>query len=472
MSVLEAAAGVALGAAAMSRPDESQDLIFNLVQRMTFGQTPSELNLATALGPTAYIEYHLNYEAIDDGPVEAMLAQPAYSTLYLKPYAYPTQSSTNVVNTLIRMMVLRAVYSNRQFYERMVEFWTDHFNIWVNQDGVQLLKTVDDREVIRPNALGNFGTMLKASAHSPAMSEYLNNNTNTAASPNENYARELMELHTLSVNGGYTQNDVHEVARCFTGWTYYSGASGANSYSFRYNPSVHDTGSKVVLGNTIPARSAAAGVQDADDVLNILIAHPSTAQFISKKLLARFWGENPPQNLIDMVAAAYTSTSGDIKAMMRVVLALVAAGTQIPKYKRPFHLLASILRILSANVAAPGSLQTDLTLAGHLPMNWVSPDGYPDTLTYWVGGLLPRWNFAASLMNNQYSQVTVNEATVLAGATTPQAIVDRLNKLLFGGAMPATDQATVLAYLGTAPSTTTKREAIGLAASSPAFQWC
>jgi uncharacterized protein (DUF1800 family) len=280
-----------------------------------------------------------------------------------------------------------------------------------------------------------------------------------------------MELHTLGVDQGYTQTDVQQVARCFTGWTYFRGTANLNAYTFRYDQTVHDTGQKVVLGNVIPARSAAAGFQDAEDVLNILINHPNTARFIAKKLLMRFWGENPAQQLIDLVAAAYTSSGGDIKAMMRVVMGLVAAGTTTPKYKRPFHLLVSMLRVLSAAVASPGSLQTPLVLAGHSPFNWVSPDGYPDTLNYWVGGMLPRWNFAASLMNNEYSQVTVNEATVLQGATQPSAIVSRLNKLLFNGQMPAADQAEVLAYLGTNPTATTRREAIGLAAASPAYQW-
>ncbi len=475
MSVLQVAQA-ALAAASTGQVGTRRPRQADLVQRMTWGANEEELALYRLMGAAGYIQYHLNPAAIDDNAMDNILALPAYNTLTLPAEQFPLQNSSNVVNQLQRAMLVRAIYSKRQFLERVVEFWSDHFNIWGNQDGVQLLKTVDDRDVIRPNALGNFGTLLRASAHSPAMMEYLNNNTNTASSPNENYARELMELHTLSVNGPYTQNDVHEVARCFTGWTYYSGSSGTNSYHWRYNPSVHDTASKTVLGNVIPARSAAAGQQDGDDVLNILISHPSTAQFIAKKLLVRFWGYNPPQSSIDLVASVYTATSGDITSMMQTVLGLVSASTPPPKLKRPIHLLVSGIRSMQTKVTShtsfPGSLQTPLVQAGHAPFNWQSPDGYPDSVEYWQGGQLSRWNFGADLMNNAYSGIQLDVTALTAGATTPAAVAGQINKVIFGDTLAAPDLSAISTYLGpTNPSTTKIKEAIGLALASPSFQW-
>lgn len=470
MSGLQAA-GAVLGAAAMADPGDPRASLYRLVQRATFGITRSELSLATMMGTDGYLKYQLHPESIDDSACDAIINTPTYNTLVFTPDQFVGQNATNVANQLIKATIVRAIFSRRQLFERMVEFWSDHFSIWLSQDGVTLLKTVDDRDVIRANALGSFGTMLRASAHSPAMMEYLNNNTNRVGAPNENYARELMELHTLGVNGGYTQTDVQQVAKCFTGWSYYGSTSGTLSYTFRYIAGNHDTSQKTVLGHVVPARSAAQGQQDGDDVLNILINHPSTAQFIGGKLLKRFWGENPPQAYIDQVAAAYTATGGDIKSMLKVVFGLVLGTTAQAKYKRPFHVLVSALRAVNANVVSPTSLQTPLVTAGHSPFNWITPDGYPDTLTYWVGGLLARWNFGASLMNSEYSQVTVDDVTLLAGATTPQQIADRINQILFCGRIAAADLQQVLSYLGAVPTAALKREAIGLAVASPSFQW-
>jgi len=475
MSILTTARA-ALAAASTAQVETRRPRQVPLVQRMTWGANDDELALYRAVGAAGYIDYHLHPELINDNAMENILALSVYNTLAFTPDQFVGQNASNVVNQLARAMLVRAIYSKRQFLERMVEFWSDHFNIWSSQDGVQLLKTVDDRDVIRANALGNFGTMLRASAHSPAMMEYLNNNTNTAASPNENYARELMELHTLSVNGPYTQNDVHEVARCFTGWTYYGSTSGTSSYHWRYNPAVHDTGQKVVLGNVIPARSATAGQQDGDDVLTILINHPSTARFIAQKLLVRFWGYSPSPSAIDTVTAVYTGTGGDIRAMMQTVLGMVAAGTPPLKLKRPIHLLVSAIRSMQTKITShtsfPGSLQTPLIQAGHAPFGWQSPDGYPDSVAYWQGGELARWNFGVDLLNNAYSGLFLDVAALTAGAVTPSAVAAQINKVVFADTLYSADLAAITAYLGpTNPSSSKIREGIGLALASPSFQW-
>jgi uncharacterized protein (DUF1800 family) len=329
--------------------------------------------------------------------------------------------------------------------------------------------------VIRANALGSFPAMLSASAHSPAMLYYLNNNLSTAGNPNENYARELMELHTLGVDGGYTQQDVQEVARCFTGWTFYGANQGALSWTFRFNSGVHDNGAKTVLGNNIPA---GGGINDGVMVLNILATHPSTANFIATKLCKRFWSETPDAGLVSAVAATYTSTNGDITSMVRTLFNYVltnydpANNLPPPKYKRPFHVMSSALRATNTTITTTTALRTQLSAAGHAPFAWVSPDGYPDRLDAWVGLILPRWNLAASLLNGNIAGSTVDINAFLNGASTPQTIADQIDLQLFGGFMPSNEKDKIVQFLQHASITTArKRDAVGLAISAPSYQW-
>lgn len=515
MSVIEAAQAIA-GLSAMAQPvlqshgptrtppPEGPDLA-RLVHRMTWGFTQDELSLANQLGSSQYIEYHLAHTAIPDKLIDSLLGstgseiqgQEVFESLWMTPYQLGQQVSTNtVMNALIRATVLRAVFSKRQLFERVVEFWSDHFNIYINQDELtQRLKTADDRDVIRANALKTFGDLLRASAKSAVMLAYLDNNLNTRTGGNENYAREVLELHTMGVDGGYTQTDVIRVAKCLTGWTYWGatgGGTGApyNGYTFRFNANNHDPAAQVLFEGTpqqitIPAgpNNSAANVSRGEMVLTALLNHPSTAKFISKKLLWRFWGENPPQSLIDSLATTYTATGGDVKAMLRAVFGFFITNPPPLKFKRPLHVLVSGLRSTKARVTSvvnfPGSVQTPLVAAGQQPFFWQPPDGYPDTLDYWVGLLLPRWNFGASLMNSNYSGVTVDSTsagTLLAGATTQQQVADRIDYVMFNSQMPAVDKNAILAHLqpvspATIPSQTQIREAFGLAIGSPAFQW-
>lgn len=516
MSVL-AAAQSAMGMAAIAQPavkaranpvpgnwTDGPNLVA-LVNRATMGFTQEEMALATALGATNYIEYHLNHLAIKDAQVDRFLGSTAteiagqelFESLWMTPWLLGQQASAgNIQNALVRAAIIRAVWSKRQLFERVVEFWSDHFNIYIQQEElIQRIKTVDDRAVIRANAFGTFGSLLRASAKSPAMLAYLDNNLNTRFGGNENYAREIMELHTLGVTGGYTQTDVQRVAKCLTGWTYL-GANGSgagapyNGYTFTFNANNHDPAQQILFEGTpqqvtIPSgpSNSAANISRGELVLTKLIEHPSTAQYVSRKMLSRFWGENPAQTMVDSVAQTYTLTGGDIKAMLRTIFGFIAASPPPLKYKRPFHVLVSALRSVKPTVTSlvtfPNSVQTPLTSAGHHPFFWQPPDGYPDTLEYWVGLLLPRWNFGASLMNSNYSGITVDTTTagaLLAGATTAQQVADRIDYILFNSAMNATDKAAILAHLqpvlpATVPSQTQIREAFGLAMGSPGFQW-
>lgn len=460
-------------ASEVSADADPGSLLFKLVGRITFGWTEAEMALATSLGYAGYLEYHLNHTAIDDSAVNALLAP--LTTLGMTPHQLYDISGGTVVTELQQALILRAVFSKRQLFERVADFWTDHFNIDINVEELQVLKTVDDRDVIRANALGNFTTLLDASMHSPAMLIYLNNNVSRVGFINENYARELMELHTMGVDGGYTQQDVIEVARCLTGWQYFRQSADPmviNEGTFRYNAGQHDNGQKIVLGNIIPA---GGGINDGLMVRNILVNHPSTARYIAKKMCIRFLGESVPQAIINDVAATYTSTGGDIKSMIRTMLKPNTLYDAEPRYKRPFHQYMSALRTLPTTITSSTGIRSNLTAAGNVPYVWSSPDGYPDRNDHWMGLILPRWNFGASLMNGTTGSVSgavVDDVAFFNGLVTADQCADKINSAMFGGTLPLADRNRIRDHmLPNNPTRTRKREAVGLAIGAPSFQW-
>jgi uncharacterized protein (DUF1800 family) len=212
-------------------------------------------------------------------------------------------------------------------------------------------------------------------------------------------------------------------------------------------------------------------------VLDILVNHPSAAKFIAKKLCRRFYGYSVPQSLIDSVAATFTATGGDIKAMLRTLFSSIDPMTAPVKFKRPFHYIISALRALNAEIPSQpyqtsSAVRVQLASNGHEPFHWLTPDGFPDSLEAWGAALLPRWNYAAGLMSDQLPGVTVDVNALLAGATTADAIMNRLDQLVFGGAMPPADKTRIRDYLlPDSPWYEKIREAIGLVISSPGFQW-
>jgi uncharacterized protein (DUF1800 family) len=378
-----------------SLPEDQR--IIHVLNRLGFGARPGDVERVKAMGVDKYIEQQLNPEKIADTVAEnkvrelSVLSMPT-AELYEKypqpgqllrqlqargklpaemtaeepknnqdpPAGNPLDNEKNrqmiqeyyrdnglqrpqrIVDELQASRILRAVYSERQLQEVMVDFWTNHFNIFAGKGADRWLLPAWDRDTIRPNAMGKFSTLLQATAQSPAMLFYLDNFQSVSPNANqrrgglmqqlrqqqqqqpqrqrrginENYARELMELHTLGVDGGYTQKDVQEVARCFTGWTIFQPRGGAaaanammgeagrrNAGTFFFNARVHDDGEKIVLGHKIPA---GGGVKDGLTVLDILAHHPSTAKFIATKLVRHFVSDTPPPGLVDRVAATFT----------------------------------------------------------------------------------------------------------------------------------------------------------------------
>ena len=267
----------------------------------------------------------------------------------------------------------RALYSNRQLQEELVDFWYNHFNVFLDKGADRFLVPSYERDAIRPHVLGKFRDLLEATANSPAMMFYLDNWQSVAPGDvrrpngkkptrglNENYARELMELHTLGVDGGYTQKDIIEVARCFTGWT----LRPAQGAGFEYNDRVHDKGEKMVLGVTIPA---GGGKEDGEKVLDILAAHPSTARFISKELAQRFVADDPPPALVDRMAQTFLSTGGDIQAVMATMLSskeFFSEGAYHAKVKTPFEMMVSALRATGAQVDSVFQLSQQIVTIG------------------------------------------------------------------------------------------------------------
>jgi uncharacterized protein (DUF1800 family) len=398
----------------------------------------------------------------------------------------------------------------------MVDFWSNHFNVFAGKGADRWLLISYDRDTIRPNAMGKFSELLAATAQSPAMLFYLDNfqsvspKAQTAVGPgqrrrrgqrdrmlglmdrqtnpqdremernnpqpnpqrqrrgiNENYARELMELHTLGVDGGYTQKDVQEVARCFTGWTIFAPRGGGAAAAaltgraarrepgtFFFNPRVHDEGEKVVLGHKIPA---GGGIKDGLMVLEILSNHPSTAKHISTKLARYFVTDNPSPALVDRAADAFTRSKGDIRETLRAIVTspeFNSPEAYRAKIKRPFELTVSAIRTLGAETNGGPQLHQWIARMGEPLYGYQTPNGYSDLAESWVntGGLLERMNFGLALASNRIPGTRVNLERFLSNTDQRAALnkaqtMDRFLSLIVAGEISPKTRATLLKQL-------------------------
>lgn len=326
-----------------------------------------------------------------------------------------------VTNDLSEGKILRAVYSNHQLEELLVDFWFNHFNVFINKGSDRFLVPTYERESIRPFVFGKFYDLLLATAKSPAMLFYLDNaesmgaNSQADLNPgkksrglNENYGRELLELHTLGVDGGYTQQDVINVARCFTGWTI---APPRNGSGFEYNDKMHDKGEKVVLGHKI---AAGGGMNDGLEVLQLLARHPATAHFVSLKLAKRFVADEPPPALVNRMAKTFLQTDGDLRKVMQTMIQsreFWSQGAYEAKVKMPFEMVVSALRATGADVTSAFVLSNTIQQLGEPLYRKVEPTGYSSANAEWVNSaaLLARMNFALSLAGNHIAGVQVDE---------------------------------------------------------------
>ena len=415
-----------------TRLTEEQKVV-HFLNRTSFGPTREDIRKVNRLGIRAYLEEQLRPEKISDSLVEEKLAglktMRLSSRELIELYPPPRQQAGQqemmgqqqmqgpraVILELQQARLLRSVYSERQLYEIMVDFWSNHFNVFSAKGADRWLTTAYDRDTIRPHALGRFRDLLLATAQSPAMLFYLDNwlsaNPNAPAARmggpnnrrrglNENYARELMELHTLGVDGGYTQRDVQEVARCLTGWTI---RQPRGEGSFYFEPRIHDTGEKIVLGTRIPP---AGGMEDGLRVIDLLSRHPSTARFISLKLARRFIADDPPPSIVNKAAEAFSKSEGDIPTVLRALIdspEFFSPEIYQTKVKKPLEFVASALRTTGAEVQLSHQLLRYLGRMGEPLFLAQPPTGYPDVAASWTSPdmLLTRMNFATDLVANR-----------------------------------------------------------------------
>jgi len=454
-------------------------------------------------------------KASDNGdPRDNQKYRQAIREYYMQNGLQPPQ---RITAELQASRILRAVYSERQLQEVMVDFWTNHFNVFAGKGADRWLLVSYDRDTIRPNAMGRFSDLLLATAQSPAMLFYLDNfqsvspNAQSGAGGvqssraqrgqlmqllmrdpaknrqdlrmsnnpqqqgpqqqarrgiNENYAREVMELHTLGVDGGYTQKDVQEVARCFTGWTIFAPRGGAaaaqaimngpradmlreNAGKFFFNQRAHDNSEKIVLGHKIPA---GGGIRDGLMVLDILAHHPSTAKYVATKLLRHFVSDNPSPALVDRVSSAFTKSDGDIRETLRAIFfspEFNSPEAYRGKIKRPFELAVSAIRTLGGETNGGPQLHQWIARMGEPLYGFQTPNGYSDTAESWVntGGLLERLNFALTLASNRIPGTRVDLKQFLGNGAEAQSlnktqIMDRyLNAIIAGDISPKTKDA-------------------------------
>ena len=492
IAALAVATDAALNAGASLEPRDDK-MLAHLLDRITFGVRPGDLDKLEQIGVATYIDRQLQPARLDDSALEARLQD--FDTLSLttreiaEEYSLPAQRARRerkreqtaqsrdtradtqnpqidrsgprapemmkqrqVMIELNEQKLLRAIYSERQLQEVLVDFWFNHFNVFAGKGPDRFMLTSYERDVIRPNVFGKFRDLLGATAHSPAMLFYLDNwlsvdpaaaqqmtdtrdraarrrprqfgftgpqfqqipnpqappaKTSRRTGLNENYARELMELHTLGVDGGYTQHDIVDVARALTGWTIAD--PRRDGAGFQFEARLHDNGAKVVLGHRIDA----GGQKDGEQVLDILAHHPSTARFISTKLARRFVSDDPPQALIDRAARRFQETDGDLREVVRTILTspeFYDPSAYRVKVKNPLEFVVSALRATNADVRRAAFLSRSLQELGMPLYMSQPPTGYADRADAWVntGALVNRMNFAVSLANNKIPGVRVD----------------------------------------------------------------
>jgi uncharacterized protein (DUF1800 family) len=572
-----------------AKPLTDEQKILHVLNRLGFGARPGDVEKVKAIGLQKYIDQQLNAVSVNDSVAEskvkaldvfgmstgelfakypnpgALLQQlegrnrnnanqnqnnatpqdPNQMTqaeqrerrekiqeLYRK---YDLKPAQQIVPQIVANRVLRAVYSERQLQEVMVDFWQNHFNVYAGKAAVRWYIPSYERDVLRKNALGNFKDLVVGTAQHPAMLFYLDNFESVspnAPAPgngqnaqrlqqylrnggrvtpqmreqirrqtgapdalidqrmnemrqnpqaaqqrqrrgiNENYARELMELHTLGVDGGYTQKDIIEVAKAFTGWTIadargYRRAAAATiqgtedrrmnrlerqlgedveSGEFYFNRGWHESGAKTVLGQKIDE----GGVKDGLKVIDILVAHPNTAKYIARKLAVKFVSDNPSDDLVKRVAKAFQDSKGDIRTTLKALFSdkeFFATENYRAKIKSPFELAVSSVRALGGDTNASGAFAAMLNKLGEVPYNYQAPTGYPDTAEDWVntGALLERMNFAIAVASNRIPGTRV-DLKPFESKDKAQVLDKAIAEILDGEISPAT-RATLLKQL-------------------------
>ena len=449
---LVAAAGAALTVQLSAATDDAA-VITHTLNRLTFGVRAGDVERVRAMGLDKWLDQQLHPSRIDDRAAEAMLAPidaPPDSADQQEQRRFARQQ----VQTLAADKLLRAMYSERQLQEVLVDFWFNHFNVYAAKGRTAEFLPEYERDVIRPHVFDRFRDLLEADAKSPAMLFYLDNwlsaDPNAAGrmeqlrqeriaqrnargafgrfgrrfpiapAPNpqpnakqpkkqsrglnENYGRELLELHTRGVDGGYTQQDVITVARAFSGWTI-----DPRTGTFRFAPALHDTGEKIVLGHKI---KAGGGMDDGEKVLDIVASHPATAHHIAFELAQRLVADEPPPALVDRAAKRFLDTKGDLREVVKTIITspeFLSPAVADAKFKTPFEYVVSAVRTTGVTVSDARAFVQTLQQLGEPLYMCQPPTGYHDTADAWVsaGGLVTRMNFATRLASGNMPGVTL-----------------------------------------------------------------
>jgi uncharacterized protein (DUF1800 family) len=526
--------------------------IIHALNRLTFGARPGDVQKVRAIGLDKWVDQQLHPERIDDSSLESFLSH--YSILnqdqndLLRDFAEAQRdrrlakrdaadtatrpslkdnpalqqyqmNRRRMMGALQSSRVARAVVSNRQLEEVMTDFWLNHFNVYAQKGPPEAFYLAEyERDVIRPHALGKFRELLESVAKSPAMLFYLDNarsmgdstrprlasmNRNRPARAdiqlrqrlqqrlngglNENYGRELLELHTLGVDGGYTQQDVINVARALTGWTIRPPAQGGG---FVFRPEMHDAGEKVVLGHKLAANR---GIEDGEDVLDIVSRHPATARYIATKLARRFISDNPPKAVIDDAAAVFLKTDGDIREVVRSIITSNEFYSQQAfrsKVKSPFEVVVSAMRAMNAEPDSTPRTAQAVAYLGEPIYGHQAPNGYPETGDAWMntGAILNRINFGMAAAANRFPGASVRSIPGLDSLRSAprDKQVDAIVSVLLGGSVSPDTRAVLISgenpLMANAKDSTSMSDmpnarqlsgiaqVVGLALGSPEFQ--
>ena len=430
----------------------------HLLRRATFGPTPASRSAVRKMGRRAWLEQQLDPGSIDDSDCEHLIDRrfPGLQWSIAQARARLEEFSWDLMFDLGVATLARACWSKRQLFEVMVDFWSNHLNVTNPFDGGWDCRHDYDRRVIRKHALGRFEDMLLASAEHPAMLLYLNNAESSKYSPNENYGRELLELHTVGVDGGYNETDMRQSALIMTGFTV-----DWETTRFTYEPSWHHTGRVHVMNWHHANTTGPGGYQVARRYIRYLANHRSTARRIAFTLAQRFVSDQPPAGLVDQLADEYLRSDTAIKPVLRKLFRSSAFANSVgEKIRRPMEDLAATIRILGIKPDQHGTegmrgLYWMLGDLGNAPLAWIPPNGYPDTADDWrsAGGSLGRWNMHMSLAAHWWPDQLIlphlrNNLLPRRLPRTHGALVDTLAKRLVFRELPGAHRTAILRFLG------------------------
>jgi uncharacterized protein (DUF1800 family) len=415
------------------------------LNRLGYGPRPADVRRVLAMGLEDWLDGQLN--PLPDPDLDTRLR--GFATLgypisrVLQIFAADNRAFGQVLDEFLAAKLIRSAHGQNQLQEVLVDFWFNHFNVFIGDGFVRYSAMSYERDAIRPHVLGRFRDLMGAVAAHPAMLFFLDNYLNRADSTqrgrvvagiNENYGRELLELHTVGVDAGYTQDDVREAARVFTGW----GIDNINtSGSFVFRPAFHDRGAKRVFGLDV---AAGGGREEGDRLLDYLSAHPATARFISWRLAQRFVADDPPARVVDRMAATFQSTGGDLRAVLRTMLGTAefwAEAFGAGKVKTPLELVVSAIRAVEGQVTSARGVSAQLNNMGMGLYASVPPTGYSNRGSEWLNpsSHLARMNFALDLAANAMPGVTVDSRSVVArlggNPDDPRSAASTLNADLF-----------------------------------------